>query len=131
LYYVTIQTHDIFLPGGRVGPSPLMKINKVEIFLMETLILQIGFRLSSDIFSRMYLYWKQIATKNYFDIKYSLYFAYVVFRDFIDSFKNVGGAQTIETRINFQEVLFNLEHSGKASLPSRTRRFKTPPMPLR
>ena len=38
------ETNDIFLPSGRVGPSPLTKVNKVEMFLIETLILQIGFR---------------------------------------------------------------------------------------
>jgi hypothetical protein len=50
------KTYDIFLRGGRVGPSPLAKMNKVEIFLLETLVLQIGFRLSFDIFSTMCLY---------------------------------------------------------------------------
>jgi len=50
------ETYVIFLPGGRVGPSPLTKINKVEIFLVETLVLKIGFRLPSDLFSTMYLY---------------------------------------------------------------------------
>jgi hypothetical protein len=33
------KTNDIFLPSGRVGPSPLTQMNKVEIFLTETLIL--------------------------------------------------------------------------------------------
>jgi hypothetical protein len=38
------KTNDIFLPGGRVGPSSsFTKVNKVEIFLVETLALQIGF----------------------------------------------------------------------------------------
>ena len=37
------ETNDVFLPGGRVGPSPLSKTNKVELFLVETLVLQIGF----------------------------------------------------------------------------------------
>ena len=50
------ETNDIFLHGGRVGPSPLTKMNRVEIFLMETLVLQIGFRLPADAFRRMYLY---------------------------------------------------------------------------
>ncbi len=39
----------------------------------------------------------------YFEIEYFLYVTDVVFRDFIDSFRNVGGAQTIAARINFQE----------------------------
>ena len=30
------ETNDTFLPGGRVGPSTLTKMNKVEIFLVET-----------------------------------------------------------------------------------------------
>ena len=42
------ETNDMFLPCGRVGPSPFTKMNKVEIFLLETLILQIGFRLPFD-----------------------------------------------------------------------------------
>ncbi len=31
------ETNDIFGPGGRVGPSPITKMNKVEIFLAKTL----------------------------------------------------------------------------------------------
>ncbi len=53
-------TNDVFLPDGRVGPSPITRINKVEIFLLETLVLQNGFRLPSDSFSTMYLYWEQM-----------------------------------------------------------------------
>jgi hypothetical protein len=56
------KTNDIFLPGGRVGPSPFTKLNKVEIFLLETLVLQIGFRLHSELSSTMYLYWEQTDT---------------------------------------------------------------------
>ena len=56
------ETNTIFLLGGRVGPSPLTKKNKVEIFLLETLVLQIGFRLPSELSSTMYLYWEQIVT---------------------------------------------------------------------
>jgi hypothetical protein len=37
------ETNDLFLPSGCVKPSPLTKMNMVEIFLMEILILQIGF----------------------------------------------------------------------------------------
>ena len=37
------ETNDIFLPDGHVGPSPLTKMNKVEICLVETLVLQLGF----------------------------------------------------------------------------------------
>jgi len=56
------ETNDIFLPSGRVGLSPFTKMNKVEIFLVETLVLRIGFRLPSDIFSTMYFYWEQTVT---------------------------------------------------------------------
>jgi len=35
------ETNYIFLPGGCVEPSPLSKMNKIEIFVMENLILQI------------------------------------------------------------------------------------------
>jgi methionyl-tRNA formyltransferase len=55
-----------------------------------------------------------------------LYVANVGFNNFIDSFRNVGGAQSIVAKIIFQEKLFNLEQSGKA-LPNRTRLFKPPP----
>ena len=30
------ETKYIFLPGGRVGPRPITRMNKVEIFLVET-----------------------------------------------------------------------------------------------
>ena len=50
-----VETNDVFLHGGRVGPSPLTKMNIVENFLMETLVLQIELRLSDDAFCRMYL----------------------------------------------------------------------------
>jgi hypothetical protein len=55
-------TNDIFLSRGRVGPSPITRVNKVEIFLVETLVLHIGFRLPSDLSSTMYLYWEQTVT---------------------------------------------------------------------
>ena len=113
--------------GGRVGTSPLTKMNRVEIFSLETPVLHIGFRLPTDVFSTMYLYWEQIVTENYYGNKYSLYVVDVVFRDFINSFRNVGGAQTIVAEINFQEELFNLEQSGKV-LPNRTRRFEPSPI---
>ncbi len=87
------ETNDICLLGGRVGPIPITKINKVEIFLLETLVLHIGFRLPSDTFSTMHLYWEQTVIENYYGIKYSLYVANVAFRDVINSFRNVGGAQ--------------------------------------
>ncbi len=52
------ETNDVFLPGDRVEPSPITRLNKVEIFLLETIVLQIGLRLPSDLFSTMYLYWE-------------------------------------------------------------------------
>jgi hypothetical protein len=103
------KTNDIFLPSGRVGPSPLTRMNKVEIFLVETLVLQIGFRLPSDLLSTMYLYWEQYVTENYYDVTYSLYVTDVGFRDFINSFRNVGGAQAFVSKIKFQEELFQKE----------------------
>jgi hypothetical protein len=54
-----------------------------------------------------------------------LYIACVTFRDFIDNFRNVGGAQAIAAKINFQEELFNLEQKGEA-LPNRTTTFEHP-----
>ena len=51
----------------------------------------------------------------------------MVFRDFVNNFRNIGGAQTIIARINFQEGLFILDQSGLARA-NRTRRFETPPM---
>ena len=91
------------MPGGRVGPSPFTKINKVEIFLLETLVLQIGFRLPFELSSTMYLYWEQTLTENYYEVKYSLYFADVKFPNFINSFRNVGGDQALVSNIKFQE----------------------------
>jgi hypothetical protein len=97
------------LPGGRIGPSPFSKVNKIEIFLVETLVLHIGFRLPSDLLSTMYLYWEQTVTNNYYDVKYYLYVADVNFRDFVNRFRNVGGSQAIVSNIKFQEELFKLE----------------------
>ena len=74
----------------------------------------------------MYLYWEQTVPHNYFEIGYSLYVADVVFRDFIDSFKNVGGAQTTTAKFCFQEEFFN-QQPVKA-LHNRTRRFEPPSM---
>jgi hypothetical protein len=51
----------------------------------------------------MRLYWGKNATENYYATKYSLYAANVYFRDFIDLFRNNGGAQSITAKINFQE----------------------------
>jgi hypothetical protein len=51
----------------------------------------------------------------------------VSFRDFIEKFGNIGGAQAIVSNINFQEELFNLKHSA-ANLISRTKLFKPPNM---
>ena len=74
----------------------------------------------------MYLYWKETVTENYHGTKHSLYVADVSFRDFIISFRNVGGAQAVVAYVKFQEELFRLEQSGRP-LPNHTRRFKTPP----
>ena len=95
------------MPGGCVGPSPLTRVNKVETFLVESLVLQIGFRLPFDLSSTMYLYWEQIVPENYHGIKYSLYVVGESFRDFINSLRNVGGALVLI--IKFQEELFKLE----------------------
>ena len=57
----------------------------------------------------MYLYWEQTVTENYYGVKYSLYVADVGFRDFINSFRNVGGAQAAISNIRFQEELFKLK----------------------
>ncbi len=111
--------------GGRVEPSPFTKVNEVEIFLVETLVLQIGFHLPSDLSISMYLYWGKNVTANYYEVKYSLYVADVRFRDFIKSFRNIGGAQALVSQIKFQEELFKLEQSGKP-LPNRIIFFRIP-----
>jgi hypothetical protein len=49
------KTNDIFLPDSRVGPSPFSKTNKVEICVLETLILRIGLRLPTHMCSQMHL----------------------------------------------------------------------------
>jgi hypothetical protein len=119
------ETNYIFLLGGRVGLSPLSKSNTVEFFLVETLLLQIGFKLPSDIFSRIFLYWEQSVSENYLEHKYSLYVANVNFRDFINSCRNIGGAQALISKIHFKEELFNLEQAGKPLL-NRTETFEPP-----
>jgi len=48
-----------------------------------------------------------------------------VSRDFINSFKNVGGAQAVVSNIKFQEELFKLEQSGKP-LPNHIKSFEIP-----
>jgi hypothetical protein len=93
------KTDDIFLPGGRVGPSPFTKIRKVEIFVLETLILHFGFELPSNIFRTMYLYWGQTIIVNYYGIKYSLYIAIVAFRDLIDNFKKEKTKTSLTKRV--------------------------------
>jgi hypothetical protein len=95
------KTNHIFLHGGRVGPSPITRANKVEIFIVETMVLQIGFRSPSDFStSTMYLYWEQNVAENYRGIKHSLNVADVSsFRNFIESFRNVGDAQALVANI--------------------------------
>jgi hypothetical protein len=81
----------------------------VEDFLVETIVLQIGFRLSSNLSSIMYLYWEENVTENYHGIKDSLYVADVCYKDFSKSLKNVEGAQGVVANIKFQEEVFILE----------------------
>ncbi len=121
------ETNNVFLPSGRARPSPSKKTNKVEIFLLETLILRIGFTLPSKLCKTMYLYWEQAVTKNYYIIEYSLYVVDVGFDNFIDSFRKVGGAHAIVAKISFQaKDLFNLERSRKIR-PNSTKLFRPPP----
>ncbi len=47
------------------------------------------------------------------------------FRDIVDSFKTIGSAEAIATKLNFQEELFSLEQKGVA-LPNRTKIFEPP-----
>jgi len=120
------KTNDMFLPSGRVGPSPITRADKIEIFLVETLVLHIGFRLPSDFTSTMYLYREQTVTEYYHGIKYSLHVSDVSFRNFIDNFRNVEGAQALVANITFQEEIFKLEQSGKPP-PNQAKKFKPPP----
>ena len=78
-YYITTEKQiKFYCLRGRVRPSPFTKMNKVEIFLLEALILQIEFRLPLDLFSTMYRVWEQTVTENCFEIKISLYVADVI-----------------------------------------------------
>ncbi len=70
--------------------------------------MQIGFRLPSNTFSKPNMYWEQIVTENYEALNYSLYVVDIGFGNFINSMRNVGGAQAIIANIIFQEELFNL-----------------------
>jgi hypothetical protein len=67
----------------------------------------------------MHFWEEQDVFDEYEPVKYSIYIMDVGFRDFIDKFRNIGGAQGIVANINFQEELFNLEHFA-AHLVSRT-----------
>jgi hypothetical protein len=73
------------------------------------------------------LYCEHIETENYYGNKHFLYAANMVCRDFSETFRNIWGAQAVVANIKFQEELFKLEQSGKP-LPSRTNRFKPPPI---
>jgi hypothetical protein len=56
----------------------------------------------------MHLYWEHDVFDEYEPVKYSIYIMDVSFRDFIERFKNIGGAQAIVSNINSQEEFFNL-----------------------
>ncbi len=47
------------------------------------------------------------------------------FQDFINSFRNVGGAQALVANIKFQEELFKLEQS-RVPIPYRVGDFEAP-----
>ena len=51
-----------------------------------------------------------VVCDEYARVKYSLYIIDVGFRDFIEKFRNIRGAQTIVANLNCQEKLFNLEY---------------------
>ena len=72
-----------------------------------------------------YRYWEQTITENDFEITYSLFVANVSFSNFVDSYRNVVGAQAVIAEISFQEELFNLEQSDK-TMPNRINKFKPP-----
>ncbi len=55
-------------------------------------------------------------------MKLSLYVADVNFRDFINSFRNIGGAQALVANIKFQEEIFELEQS-RVPILNRVREF--------
>jgi hypothetical protein len=100
-------------------------MNKAQIFLVETLALQIGFRLPSNLFSTMYLYWEQTVTKNYHDIKYSLYVADVSFRDFINSLEMLEVPKQIFLILNSKRNYLNLNIKGNLVylIASKTLKF--------
>ncbi len=60
-------------------------------------------------------------------MKLSLYVADVNFRDFINSFRNIGGAQALVANIKFQEELFKLKQS-RVPILNRVREFDIPKM---
>jgi hypothetical protein len=118
------STNDVFFPGGLVELSP-SRCRTVQTFLLTQLRDLLGFYQPFNQFSKMHLYWEQDVLDEYEPVKYSLYIMDVSFRDFIEKFRNIGGAQAIVSNINFQEELFNLEHSS-ANLVSRTELFEPP-----
>jgi hypothetical protein len=118
------ETNDIFLPCGLVELS-LSRCKTVQTFLLAQLRDLFGFYQPFNQFSKMHLYWEQDVFDEYEPFKYSICIMDVNFRDFIEKFRNIGGAQAIVSNINFQEKLFNLEHSA-ANLIIRTDLFEPP-----
>ncbi len=105
-----------------------MKMRKLEIFHWKRLFYRLGLDYLLIYLVKCICIGDKLSQGNTTVLKtYSLYVADVSFSNFIDSLRNVGGAQVIPTIINFQEKLFYLEQSGKALLPNRTRNFGPPP----
>ena len=123
------QTNDVFFPGGLVELSS-SRCRTVQTFLLAQLRDQLGFYQPFNQFSKMHLYWEHEVLDEYEPVKYSLYIMDVSFHDFIEKFRNIGGAHAIVSNINFQEELFNLEHFA-ANLISRTKLLKPPEMSIR
>jgi hypothetical protein len=101
------ETNHIFFPGGLVELSS-SRCKTVQTFLLTQLRELLGFYQPLNQFSKMHLYWEHDVFDEYEPVKYSIYIMDVSFRDFIERFKNIGGAQAIVSNINSQEEFFNL-----------------------
>ena len=104
------EANDIFFPSGLVQLSPGNKTSILQTVLLKQLRQLLGLYQPFNQFSKTHLYWEQEFFEEYEPVKYSIHMMDVGLRDFIEKFRNIGGAQAIVSNINFQEELFNLEH---------------------
>ena len=85
------ETNDVFFPGGLVELSS-SRCRTLQTVLLAQLRDLLGFNQPFNQFSKMHLYWEHDVLDEYEAVEYSLYIMDVSFRDFIEKFRNIGGA---------------------------------------